>query len=455
MPDIPFTGLSLLVFLLANQSRNISNVSALCLAGALTALTRPEGSLVVLCAGAIVFFNGGWKKAFLFCLSALSPVSLWLARDYWLNKTLTGYAANWSSQASSVGGLLAQSQIAARWLAGVLGWNFWGLPTSWPRWLLLVAGGGTLLAAGRGAISLLDGRRDPASRVLSFGISCYIVLLLCLHITWKAVAGRYLLHFLPFLWILILAGLDGGIKPRSTGFLVVALLLFNFMRSDVRLARLGISKPRAITLPKTVAWIKSRTPPNAKFQSIEWPVLLLLTGRSSYPPILIPLRDLWLGAMLSQGISYAQVAHLSPDGFLTPAMAGIIRNEMRWARSSRYIRRVFFNPDENSEIFRVSHPDPSRYLKALDLYQKAVEELLAGKNIARVRQKLIDSAELEPTLSIPWQMLASIEKNPGERLDYLKKAAVAEPESRRIRAVLEAARAAQHARHAGTGRNSS
>ncbi len=453
LPDILYTGLAILVFLLADRSARTKNapVALLALAGALAALVRPEGAWLVLCAGMVLCLGNRIKEALLFGVFSLAPDALWLLRDMRLHHQLTGYASHWRAQASAAAG--TQWHIAAAWLADILGQTFWDIPALWPRALRLLLGIAALLACIRGARVLLASSRDPHSRRLCFGIAAYLIGLFCLHLTWTAIAPRYFLHFLPFLWLFVVAGLDfPTLRLRNPALILGGIIFISFLASDLRLARPGLSSPRGAALPKTISWIDNNTPPTAVFQSLVWPTLRLLANRTAYPSGTVPLRDYWMSAILSRGISYIHVIDIIPDGFFTPEMAETVRSERHWAQSSPYIKKVFASLSERSMIFKVSHPDPRRYLSAMNLLQRAVDRLAKGQNVEQVRHELIESAKIEPSLSAPWQMLAGIERNPQKRLAYLEKAAAAEPESRPIRAAMESARHAlviegAHTRH--------
>jgi hypothetical protein len=195
--------------------------------------------------------------------------------------------------------------------------------------------------------------------------------------------------------------------------------------------------------PQTMEWLRSRTPADARLQSLRPASLRLLTKRDASPPDLrADTRDAWLAAALAQGVTYVHTETASSIGGFVPSGIETIAPRLgAWARSSLYAEQAFESDGEGTAVFRLSHPRPESYLKAWAELQGAGEALAAGRS-DDARSRLERAVKLEPELATAWAALAGLEPKRSAKLADLEKAAMSDPSSPEIASALAALRRA-------------
>lgn len=425
LPDLPYLALSLYVLDAAGDARKPKALAGLAAAAAACSLLRPYGALLVLAAALALAADRGWRKAAAFALAALAPLALWTLRGRLLSAG-GGYAA-------SLNGLLSEPRAfaahAASLLAAMGGDGL--LSLRGPSGLLASAGLAAAAAAAWGAARLLKRREDPRA----FAIACYCVLMAVQHLIWIPVAARYVLPLVPLAWILIIAGLPMSARP---GKLVPALALCAAaalpLRLDLAAARSGL-RGSASFQPETMAWIRSATPPDARFQSLEWPAIALLGERTAVQPVVTEgYRDDWLAWTFAQGADWVLVSRtLTLDGQFQPEAAGLQATLAAFALSSPYGNELYRNEREGTAVIRLRRPD-AKFHDAWKALAAARSALGYGRPAAEARALLKDAVALEPRLAVAWAYLAALETDPRRRRALFEKAAALDPTSPDFRA---------------------
>ena len=411
LPDLPFLALSLILFESMLAPATLS-ASLLLTAGAGAAtLLRPQGAMLVLSLGAGIWAAKGWRRASVFLIPAFAPLALWTLRNHLLTATASGYLHNLSTEAAR----LAEPRAGASHAVGLLAAGgdgllaLAGLPAPW----LAAAGLTALLAAGAGTVRLLRECEDP--RI--YAIACYGILLMAIHLVWTPVEARYLILFLPFAWLMILAAaasLRG--KARWAAAAALCSVLLVSVRADLTLAKGGLHGSARFQ-PATMAWLRDRTPPGSRVASLEWLSVQLLSGRRAvFPSLEADNRDSWLAWNLRERVDYLHVVSSFPAGGFYPGRARRLAERLApWAASTSYAHEVYRNASETTTVFRIEHPDPARFLKAWSAYASAVEALRLAQPPAGIRAKIDEAVALEPRLALPWLVLAHLENDPAKR----------------------------------------
>lgn len=350
-PDIPFMALSLLLIdRLASLAR--APGLSLILIAALAALTRPHGLLLVFSVALAVGWRWGWRRgSSFFCLS-LIPLSLWLARNKYLALTAASYADNWKAQTLQFSGLAAQLRHAVELLSTLMADGVLGLD-GFPPSIKLVFAALMTWAAAAGARQLLKKRGEPWLLALAL----FPALVICLHITWKPLFPRYSVPLLAPALIFIAAGVEKLSSGRkSIAFAGAALALLLSVRQSLPTAWAGVRSPELVFQPRTMAWIKARTPPDAKFQSFLPASVSLLTGRPAYLPDLRHAdRRSWEASLTRDGFDYVSInrSWLASGGYLPYGALSFIALYQPWSEASPSLKRVFEDPGERTLIFAV------------------------------------------------------------------------------------------------------
>lgn len=424
LPDLPFLALSLVLFGSMPAAASVSGTLLLAAGAAAASLLRPQGALLVVSLGAGIWAARGWRRAAAFLLPASAPLALWTLRNALLTTAASGYVSNLSAEAAGLAEPRAGIAHAVGLLAAAGGDGLLalaGLPAPW----LAAAGLAALLTAGAGTVRLLRERED--ARI--YAVACYGILLMAQHLVWTPLEPRYVMLFLPFAWILILAAaaaLTG--RARAAAAVALGVLLVLCLRADLTLAKAGL-RGSAEFQPATMAWLREHTPAEARVASLEWASVDLLSGRRALVPALdAASRDAWLAWSLRQQVGYLHVVSSFPAGGYYPGPARrLAENLESWAASSPYAREVFRSADEETAVFRIEHPDPPRFLKACDAYSAAMSALRLAAPPAVIRKKIDEAIALEPRLALPWLILARLENDPDKRQRMLREAIRLDP----------------------------
>ncbi|MBI4677581.1 MAG: hypothetical protein HY748_08360 [Elusimicrobia bacterium] len=367
IPDIPYLALSLALFLGAQEvcgkPGQVRWPILVCLAGgaALAALMRPQGALLALCLGLAVCILAGRTPALVFTAGALAPLAAWMGRNLLVDRTVTGFVSSWKSQFFLFEEPGRQAVHFVRLVGSVFGEGLVGAAGSltWSA----AAGFACLGLAGFGAVRLVRERKGAVAAAMA----SYVIMVLALHSTWPLTESRYLLPMLPMVCILILAGARHwlGRRPLAAAALL-ALPALASLRYDLAFARRGLQGRPAFE-PETMAWLRRNTPKDARIESLSFHCVQLFAERRAVPPgLTVYDRDTWVASALVRGVDYLHVsAELSSGEFSYPSLAYLKEPALeRWARSTPYAAELYSHPREATRVFRISHPDPQRYLKA-------------------------------------------------------------------------------------------
>ena len=424
-PDVPFLAVSLAVLeLLAGGGFWVPALLA-----ALASMLRPQGALLLAAVGLALWVRRGRKLALGFLAAACLPLAVWTARNILAAGTATDYAYSWAARAALLRGPAALARHLARVVFALFGRGLLALPK--PHWLLPLAGGlAALVPAVRGGLRLARDRSQAWALAAAF----YAAGVLALHLTWSVADPRYLIPLLPLAWIFLLVGTRTlWERRRAAGLVLTAALAVLALRQDWAVLKDRRGWPQELW-PETMAWIRSETPPEARFQTMFTASLALLAGRPAEEPPLVFNRDSWLAYCLERRIGFV---HLDREvqrwGTLPPERFSVLASLPGWARSTPYAREVYRNPAEGGAIFRISHPDPRRFLQAWALYGGALRAWSAGAGLDAVRPRLREAAAGEPRLALPWAVLGHLAADPKEKARCLARAVELDP-------TLEAAR---------------
>ncbi|MCX5796957.1 MAG: glycosyltransferase family 39 protein [Elusimicrobia bacterium] len=337
-PDVAFLAASLAVLECLALGRLWP--AALLAAGA--ALLRPHGALLAAAAGLALWRRQGWRPALGFVATALLPSCLWAARNLLVAGTVTGYASCWLWRSAPLREPAGLARHLARLTGTLFGHGLAGLRGG--PGVLVPAGAAVLGLAAAGAVRLW--RREAGAWAQAAAV--YSAAVLALHAAWGSVDSRYLLPLLPLACLFMLSA------GRAAGLVLAAGLLMLGAREDLVYARERRQQPPELW-PRTMAWIRRETPPQARFQSMFSPALTLLTGRRAEPLPAAEDRDSWLADCQRRGVDYLHLDRQTGRwSALPPARLAALLRLPDWAASTPYVRRVYSDPEEGSTIWRIS-----------------------------------------------------------------------------------------------------
>jgi hypothetical protein len=360
LPDIPYLALTLMALDFgtlggAQAGGSRTRLAAGVLAAGLAALVRPHGALLCLALAVGFLASAGSRRRGLLFLASLAPLGLWLLRNKLAAGVSTGYAVNWRGQVALLGEPGAQVSHGLSLVSSFFGFGLAGL--SRPSWLVLTAGACLLLCAGWGLVRLLKERRTQEP--LLFAMAAYSIMVLVLHMTWSPEDSRYAIPLAPLVWIFAAAAAGSAAPPRaalSAAFLLGFLALTACWK-DFDLARASLARPSSYQ-SRTMAWIRSNTPPGALIESLKFNTVMLLTGRPCLPPPLsLEGPQQWTEASRKAGVSFVHVEHLfRPGGFVPPGVMDVGRRINGWASSLPEGALVFRDDAEGASVFRLAIP---------------------------------------------------------------------------------------------------
>jgi hypothetical protein len=298
--------------------------------------------------------TGIWQGLW-FCVAVLAPTAAWSLRNRWIAGTVSGYWQHWRSQAPLLGSpaaALGHSLLLARAFFATGTLNLFGFPNM----VLNAVGCGVLALMAFGICNLFKAERRPW--VLAAAV--YLILMLCVHVTWSFVELRYMLPLLPLIWIFLLAGLQGMVGrykvPMGLAFAVIAGFA---LWVDGRILRGGDMK-HTMQLTQTMAWIREHTPASSHFQAINAAQVVLMTGRpAASPPWAVVSRETWLAVSLRDGSQYLLACPFyNITAYTNGSVEWVLRHLDGWARSSPSVREVYHNELEGTSIFRLPAEGP-------------------------------------------------------------------------------------------------
>lgn len=361
-PDIPLMALAAVMFLTL-ESADSRRAQGVLIAGSIfAALLKPQGALLVLCLGAGVARRHGVRRGLTFLTVSLIPLAFWMLRNKLSAGLWSGYSDNWSAQASLLAGPEEFLNHATTLLAKMFGSGIAGL-SGGPIGPRATAGFLVILLMGRGVLRVLRRRESPAL----FAMASYCILVTALHCTWLSVQPRYALCLLPLSWIMILSGVwpEKG-RPYWTWTPAGIILGGHILFQDAGLLLASLRRPSAFQA-RTLAWINTHTPETARFESLRYNALTLLTKRLSLPPALES-RDArqWFASARANAIDYLYVeSEFKPGGFLSAGTDFVAGHLSSWAREHPCVSLVYSDTEEGTALYRLEPAPRQEVQKAL------------------------------------------------------------------------------------------
>lgn len=350
VPDLPYAALSMALFWQFSQEPKGSRLWILAAGCAIASLLRPYGCLLgVSIAVAIGFENGFWQGLW-FSVAGLAPIAAWSLRNRLIAGTASGYLQHWRSQApflESPAAALGHSLLLARafFAAGTL--NLFGFPNM----ILSAVGCGVLAVVAFGIRDLVKEKKRP----WALAAALYLILMLCLHETWRFVELRYILPLLPLIWIFLFAGLRWMIErhriPMALAFIAI---VGSGLWIDGLILRRGDMK-HTTQLSQTMEWIREHTPASAHFQAINAAQVWLMTGRpAASPPWTVDSQETWMAVSLRDGSQYLLACpYYHVTAYADDSAEWILRHLDGWARASPSVREVYRNQAEGTAVFHL------------------------------------------------------------------------------------------------------
>jgi hypothetical protein len=413
LPDVLLSGCCAAIFALLGRERTRWRNAVFYACALLAPMLRPHGAIFCAAAAVAVWMSEGKKRAAYFSAAAFLPLAGWSWRNWNVAQTASAYAGSWAQSAEQAS--REQFLLAYRLLSELLGRAWLGLGAI-DRELSALAAALAAAVVVLGAAKLLRGR----TRCAVFGVCLALSGSAVLHLTWPVVTPRYVLPVLPFLWILFFAGaaeaarLFGGYRPRRFVFSGAFLFLIAAVIGD---ASFFSGRPRGLyeSTPNTMDWIRRETEPGSKFESLYATNIGVLGNRwAVYPSEQVDGPESWLARLLSQKIDYVHTAPYEAAGKIRPAMTRAVGEAPRWAGSSAYFKRVYFDPEENSAIYRITHPEPERFLEAWGYYAQSYDAMKAGKPGREIAGLLEKALALEPDFGRARRVLDAVRAEQGK-----------------------------------------
>ncbi len=435
VPDMLFVAFALWLCDSLRTADSAQGLAKLATLAAFASLLRPLGLVLPLFMGAALARLQGPRRAAVFMAAALAPLAAWLARNHLLAGSVTRYMDHAIAQVARLGEPGAMARHAAALLASFFGDGLLSLGHA-PFAVQALLGATALILAGLGARRLMRSPEAPAAFVLAGSAAAW----LCAHLDWVAVEPRYALPLLPASWMFIVAGATPFLRCRAARAGALAALLAPALLGDLALARAGWRGP-AHFQPRTMSWIRSRTPRTAVVESLQCHVVILWTGRRSHVPHLDAAnRDEWLAFALRGGADYLHTVDTFPatEGLVSAKAGRLAPRLCAWAGASAFAALVYRDPEEGTAVYRIRHPAPARFLAAWKEYEAAGTAFRSGRGPEEVRRRLRMAVAQEPSLAHAWAALALFEESPSQRRADLRHACAADPRDQELRELLAA-----------------
>ncbi len=250
-------------------------------------------------------------------------------------------------------------------------------------------------------------KRSSAWRMELVSILLFCAAYIVVHVVWHIALARYCITLVPFIWILLLAGLLSWFprlqKSAVALFLLLVPVLASYANSNVKaiIESVYFHDRRNAPPLRTLAWIRKNTPRDAIFISPFSPSIVLYSGRKS-----MPMFEAKNAEDFRYGLHVTHVNSIvdSPTRFVTPGVGKTENLNKEWSRMRRWVRAhpdwfeiAYLDREEVAAVFRVRH-DP-RFKKAFKLYNDAYLDMRKGDFISS-SEKLEKCLKYFPQLGV-------------------------------------------------------
>jgi hypothetical protein len=348
MPYFPYLALTLALIDGAGAAHDWRSFLWLAAGAGLAPLLRPQGAVLIGCLALAQWRRGGLKRGGAFLSLALLPALAWTLRNHLRAGSSRDYVDTWRIGLAALGNAPILER-ASRVLSMMFGGPFLFIPGTTAIQAVFAA-----LALGLALIGALQLRNKlEDARILV--LASYVAGLIGLHMTWQWIDARYLIPFVPLLWILIISATTKLLAGnRALKGALLAIFIGLPLTFDLPLARAGLRGTAPIQ-PETMAWIRENVPPSARMSSAMNYSIALLTGRECTGQNVVTHAGLWLAAALNFHVDYLHVVLPGPgDGFeLTGFPDGYQPAFCRWLDTRPEAERVYRNPVEGSVVYRL------------------------------------------------------------------------------------------------------
>lgn len=314
----------------------------------LAPLLRPQGVVLIGGLALAQWHRRGLKRGLAFLSLALAPVLAWTARNHLRAASSRDYADIWRQQIAALGETPILER-ASNFLSPIFGGAFLRVPG--PAAVQGFFGAAVLASALGGAFVLLKKRED--ARI--FVLSSYMAGLLVLHMTWKWIDARYLIPFVPLLWILIIAAATKLLSRRRAllGALLAAVVALP-LPFDLSRACLGLHGSVAFQ-PETMAWIRGGVPAAARLASVDDYAVALYTGRACSAQVPVRRAGQWVAQARLDHVDYLHLALPRPEDEFSVGEfpAGYQAAFARWLDARPEAAQVYRNLDEGALVYRL------------------------------------------------------------------------------------------------------
>ena len=350
-PSLAYLALSLALIDGIGAAESRRNFLWLAAGAGIAPLLRPQGAVLIGCLALALWHRRGLKRGLAFLSLALLPALAWTARNHLRAGSSRDYVDTWRQQIAALG----ETPILER-AANFLSPIFGGALLSIPGTPLVqgVCGAVAVALALTGAFFLLKKRED--ARV--FVLSAYVAGLLVLHMTWRWIDARYLIPFVPVLWILIVAAATKLLRERRVlmGALLAVFVAFP-LPFDLSLARLGL-RGSAEFQPETMAWIRGNLPASARLASMTDHAVALYTGRECLAQVPVLHAGQWVARAQINHVDYLHLVLPRPEDEFNVAEfpAGYQPAFARWLDARPEATQLYHNLDEGALVYRMNRP---------------------------------------------------------------------------------------------------
>lgn len=411
LPDIPYLALSLGLFEILSLPTIASWQFILLLLGAAWGgILRPYGVILTLSLAVGLGLRREGKRAICLVLAGGVPAALWVVRNTLILQNHGDYFfAGLRESARSLSDPWAQL-LHFMTLLAFLSRHIFSLPhiLQGLNFYLAVSFAGLCIY---GICRILRLKPEP----WIFSMAAYMILVAALHAVWESIVDRYLLTLLPMAWIFLIGGLSSFLKSRPKTALFSFTLYSVLSLAQLLAAMLAIRSHSSTLCPATLDWARHQLPHSSRTLTLRPDTWMLLARRMAKPmPAEVPFRDLWFEWILKEGFDHVEIASsVITRRYPGPRTGKTMAKLEYWLKSSRYAEEVYANKDEGTSIFRVRHPDPSRFHQAMELYRRALRSQSMGEDPGTIHDLLRRAVKLEPELTSAWAALAGPEKRRG------------------------------------------
>jgi hypothetical protein len=350
-PSLAYLALTLALIDGVGAAESRRNFLWLAAGAGIAPLLRPQGAVLVGCLALAQWHRRGLKRGLEFLSLALLPALAWTARNHLRAGSSRDYVDTWRQQIAALGETSILER-AAGFLSPIFGNAFLQVPGT--AFVQGVFGTGVIALALTGAFFLLKKRED--ARV--FVLSSYVAGLLVLHMTWKWIDPRYLIPFVPLLWILIVAAATKLLRERRAllGALLAVFVAFP-LPFDLSRARLGLHGSVEFQ-PETMAWIRGNVPASARLASMNNYSVALYTGRECLAQLAVRHAGQWVAQSRLDRVDYLHVVLPRPDDEFNVAEfpAGYQPAFARWLDARPEATQLYHNLDEGALVYRMNRP---------------------------------------------------------------------------------------------------